>query len=396
MTRLPALPLAVAALLAPVLATTRATADDAGAPAAAASDAGVIDAAVAESIGGCVEKLASGATRPGLVEEIPARAASGYAVTLTVAVTHKPGESVLAQGAALDRANELARQIEAAHFAIPDQTGPAKATVTARPAQGDTATTIVEVRVVPLPEKGGRSVLVLPSLPIAVARANGDVSTLCTKPHTVVVEDPIANVAEAKPIGNPPPRSQREEWTTLKDALGWGAVGVAATGVLVVAGWMWSRRPRPAPPPPPPRPPWEVALEKLDEIRAAGLLETGRFAEYFDRVSDAIRGYLGARYGFDGLESTTAEIKAELAKVAIAGFEEMRRADESEPRPGHVAIERFLEDCDLVKFANVTPTREQCEEIMARGEEIVLRTTPPLARPERGGRPAADAKEARE
>ncbi len=49
-----------------------------------------------------------------------------------------------------------------------------------------------------------------------------------------------------------------------------------------------------------------------------------------------------------------------------------------------------------MKFANVTPTREQCEEIMARGEEIVLRTTPPLARPERGDRPAAAAKEASE
>ena len=62
------------------------------------------------------------------------------------------------------------------------------------------------------------------------------------------------------------------------------------------------------PPPPPPRPPWEVAFEELDAVRHAGLVDEGRYAEHFDRVCDAVRKYLGGRYGFDGLETTTDEM----------------------------------------------------------------------------------------
>ena len=50
----------------------------------------------------------------------------------------------------------------------------------------------------------------------------------------------------------------------------------------------------------PPRPPWEVALEELEALRHAHLLEEQRYAEHFDRTSDALRRYLGARFGFVG------------------------------------------------------------------------------------------------
>jgi hypothetical protein len=117
------------------------------------------------------------------------------------------------------------------------------------------------------------------------------------------------------------------------------------------------------PPPPPPRPPWEVALEKLDEVRHAGLLETGRFSEYFDRVNDALRSYLGARYGFDGLESTTDEIMHAMAAVPHFGL-------------ALPEILGFLQDCDLVKFANMTPTDEECTKALDAGERIVRATMP--------------------
>ncbi|HEX7603763.1 MAG TPA: hypothetical protein VF316_19225, partial [Polyangiaceae bacterium] len=124
------------------------------------------------------------------------------------------------------------------------------------------------------------------------------------------------------------------------------------------------RRPRPAPPAPPPRPPWEVALERIDEIRHAGLLDSERYGEYFDRVNDAVRWYLGARYGFEGLESTTDETIRELEQSALAG----------------VALEdvvAFLADCDLVKFANATPAPDDCARVIEIGERIVRATTPP-------------------
>jgi hypothetical protein len=146
------------------------------------------------------------------------------------------------------------------------------------------------------------------------------------------------------------------------------------------------RRPRPVPPPPPPRPPWEVALERLDEVRHAGLLEVQRYSEYFDRVSDAVRSYLGARYEFDGLESTSDEILAAL-----------RRARIGSPALPYEVISVFLGDCDLVKFARATPTPEDCARALAAGETIVRATMPrvgptsPFAPPPPPSAPSAPA-----
>ncbi|HEX4515187.1 MAG TPA: hypothetical protein VH054_16690, partial [Polyangiaceae bacterium] len=129
----------------------------------------------------------------------------------------------------------------------------------------------------------------------------------------------------------------------------------------------WLRRPRPVPPPPPPRPPWEVAFEKLDEVRHAGLLATHRYSEYYDRVGDAVRQYFGARYGFDGLECTTDEMLAELSHKPLVGV-------------GLEDVSSFLEQCDLVKFARMTPSPDDCTKALADAELIVRKTMVPALR----------------
>jgi hypothetical protein len=127
----------------------------------------------------------------------------------------------------------------------------------------------------------------------------------------------------------------------------------------------WIRRlmaPRPKPLPPP-RPPWEIALEELFDIRNASLIKSERYAEHFDRVSDVIRKYLGDRYGFDGLESTTREalllLRELKPEIAVLG-----------------TIETSLRHADLVKFARLTPSPEECELSLVRAEEIVRSTIP--------------------
>ena len=64
-------------------------------------------------------------------------------------------------------------------------------------------------------------------------------------------------------------------------------------------------------------------------MRHAGLLETQRFADFFDRVNDAVREYLGARFGFDGLESTTDETLAALRRAAALRAADARRSPAS-------------------------------------------------------------------
>ena len=100
-------------------------------------------------------------------------------------------------------------------------------------------------------------------------------------------------------------------------------------------------------------------------------------AEHFDRVSDVVRRYLGDRYGFDGLESTTREMLGELRRTT--------------PRiPVLDEIERFLRQADLVKFARLTPTEPECSTALNEAQLIVERTVPP-ATPAAAAAPAASA-----
>lgn len=352
-------------------------------------------AGAGDSTYGCVESIPRGAQKPILLEHFPTRGTSGWAATLSITVRHGKGEKVLPSGLNLSHAGDAKKLLKEAGFAIPEQDASAGAQIWTEKEdpQKPGAVTHLELPLVLLPPNAGRNTIVLPRLPVAVARANGEIMTMCTMPHPIVVDDPIANVPDAKPVPNPPPLVQREEWTALKKALGWGALGLALGSVIAWFVYKRVTKPKPPPPPPPPRPPWEVALEKLDEVRHAGLLEVQRHAEYFDRVSDAVRGYLGARFGFDGLESTTDEILASLKKRG-GGFIRMDEGAPSStmPAPGVPLddIARFLRECDLVKFAKYTPSPEECAKALASGETIV-KTTMPGARPPSAASKGADA-----
>ncbi len=327
-----------------------------------------LDAGVA-NVNGCTEVIPQGAGRPDVTDSLPDRGRSGYASTLVVTVNHGKGESVLPSGLSLQAHSEAVEELRKAGWVFPDQDGSAGARLTTKldTAHPGRVTTTLELPLLALPDKPGRHILTLPALPISVARASGEVATVCTHAHRITVDDPTAETPDPQPKGNPPGRVQREEWTALKRALIYGSVGVAAGLVLAWLVTRWLRRPKPVPPPPPPRPPWDVALEKLDEVRHAGLLETARFSEYYDRVGDAVREYFGARYGFDGLECTTDEMLAALRKAALAG----------------VSIEDvsiFLQQCDLVKFARMTPSPEDCKQALGDAEQVVRKTMMPAHR----------------
>ncbi len=332
---------------------------------ARADDAGTADAAAPVSVGGCVESIPKGARPPRIEETFPSRGTSGWVATLTVHVSHGKGERVLPNGLELSAATEAKKLLKDAGFALPEQGGPAGARlfVLDDKKEGEFARTRFELPLVPLPPQPGRSVMHLPPLPIAIARANGEIVTVCTHAQTIVVDDPTSSTPEATPQGNPPARPQLEEWTSLKRALTWIGAGALVGAIVAYLAYRYAKRPRPEPPPPPPRPPWEIALEALDEVRHAGLLGQERYDEYFDRVSDVVRRYLGDRFGFDGLESTTDEIMTSLDHYGSPGI----------PMQD---VQAFLGECDLVKFANLTPTKEQCVASLEAGEGLVRRTMP--------------------
>ena len=183
------------------------------ATATARGDAGARgDGGAGGEIGGCVESVPKGAQRPFITDTFPTRGTSGWAATLSIMVQHGRGERVLPAGLDLSSAVEAKKYLQKAGFAIPDQDGGAAAHVWTEPDDKarSLTTTHFDLPLVVLPPKPGRNVMELPPLPVAVARANGEVATVCTHPHIIAVEDPTANTPQAEPKQNPPPRPQRE------------------------------------------------------------------------------------------------------------------------------------------------------------------------------------------
>lgn len=341
----------VAALLSGLLSPARVLAvADAGAPLAAGL------APPASSA--CVEHVPEGKERPRMEESFPERGQAGYAAVLRVVIPHGLGETLLPGGLQLRLDSAEGKAIGSAGFVIPALDGPAAPRVS-RKEEGGSAQSTVELSFVPLPKEPGPQSLTLPSVPIALSRASGELITLCTAPHTIDIEDPIANVVQAKPRPNPKPRRQLEVWTAAKNVALGALIALPLGALVALLLGRWLRRARPLPPPPPPRPPWDVALEALMRIRGRRLAEQGQTTQLFAEVSLAVREYLGRRFGFDGLESTTREILEEL--------------DRRSATPGELRqeIELLLRRSDLVKFANLTPEVAECELALERAEHIV-------------------------
>lgn len=360
------LTVAALALIACVGLPGVAFADDAGSPAIA--DAGPTDADLdgAKIWTSCFEHVPSEALRPKFKESFPARGVAGHALPLKILVEHGKGETVFPNGINVQAGSETARALAEAGFHVPSPDGGSGPNVSTT-LHGDRAVTEVTISFVALPAKAGRHQMQLPPVPVAVARASGELVTLCTAPHSIQVEDPTASVPDAMPKPNPAPRHQRELWTLARD-LSYGLIiGGAVAALLTWLILKWIRRPKPVPPPPPPRPPWEIAFEELAAVRKAGLAAKGQFSEHYDLVSDAVRRYLGLRYGFDGIESTSDEVIQCLRAT-------------SPPVSCFAAIVTMLEECDLVKFARMAPTPDDCGQVLKQAEQVV-RDTMPLAPP---------------
>lgn len=200
---------------------------------------------------------------------------------------------------------------------------------------------------------------------LRVVTESGVIGTVHTEARTITVGSLTANEPDAQPRPATDPVVVMEDDYTLAYVLGFlGAMLLSALLGWLLSRW-WRARPKVAPPPPPPRPPAEIALEKLRALRrrVRSAVEEGREAEIVDGASDALREYLGARFDFNGLESTTDEVVGRLRSARL----------------GPISINEIialLGDADLVKFAKAAPDEAQCERMLEGAERIVRGTVP--------------------
>ncbi|MCC7440637.1 MAG: hypothetical protein IT285_03325 [Bdellovibrionales bacterium] len=147
-----------------------------------------------------------------------------------------------------------------------------------------------------------------------------------------------------------------------------GLVALALALGIVYGIYRLARRMRPRSlpeiPAGPPKSEDETALEALRLLQGKNLATRGAFKELHFGVSDILKQYLGARYRFDALESTTSELMREL---------ESHHAGDTVVD----AVETLYERLDLVKFTDHKPSIGECDQALEEARRIVTSTRRP-------------------
>ncbi len=137
----------------------------------------------------------------------------------------------------------------------------------------------------------------------------------------------------------------------------------ALTSLVGWAAARWRQRRLVAALPAPPVPAHERALRLLAELEAMGRSGRRQIDAYHVRLSDILREYLGARFGFNARESTTSEIASRLYGHDVAAAQlKLARS--------------VLDGCDRVKFAEHAPTSRDMDGLLAGARELVIATRP--------------------
>jgi hypothetical protein len=204
--------------------------------------------------------------------------------------------------------------------------------------------------------------VILPGIEVTYIGKSGEVLSTKTQPIELKIVSLIANEPEPALKENiPPVRVLQQDLLLVYIAAGLAAAGLGALVALLVRRRLRARaslRPEP-----PPRPAHEIALERLDRLGAAGFAEDGDHRPYYFSLSEVIRDYLGARFGFDSLELTTEELMDELRLRA--------------PRELVLGeVEGWLTACDLVKFAKISPSATEARGALETAIRIVESTRP--------------------
>jgi hypothetical protein len=146
----------------------------------------------------------------------------------------------------------------------------------------------------------------------------------------------------------------------------WALAGILAAAALGYGIYRWVKRPRPVrtAPPRPLEPAHVRALTALDALRTEDLPGQGRMREFYFRLSEILRSYLGERYRFEALECTSSELLDALRKLHT-------------PDLPHDDFVRLVHESDFIKFAKGEATLDQCKQAIELGYRVVSLTVPP-------------------
>ena len=108
------------------------------------------------------------------------------------------------------------------------------------------------------------------------------------------------------------------------------------------------------------RPADEVALEKLDEIKAQKIWKDGKVKEYQTELTDVVREYIGRRFDVHSTEKTSDETLLEMKSKVDKDL--------------YTRLKSMLQLADLVKFAKWNTTPDENETALMTAYDFVNET----------------------
>jgi hypothetical protein len=209
----------------------------------------------------------------------------------------------------------------------------------------------------------------LPSVPFVVSTPEGPKRFVAPgqtlEVGSTLPPDADSQGADLRDI-QPPTEVAIRSWMLL-----WALAGLLAAAALAYGAWRLFQKYRshraavvelPAP--------LDVRTRRaLDALKADDLPTKGNVKDFYFRLSEIVRGYLGERYGFDALECTSSELVAKLRRMSTPGL----------PEDG---LLRFVSESDLVKYARAESSPDSCRAALSFGYELLDKTWPPPPPPE--------------
>ncbi|MBQ0096559.1 MAG: hypothetical protein KBS53_02760 [Bacteroidales bacterium] len=198
----------------------------------------------------------------------------------------------------------------------------------------------------------------LPGIPVAVHRPDGKVDTLHFKGQdvlycTIPVDTATFRIHDIK--------GQMRYPVTFTEMLPWIGGCLFFAALVSAAVYFWKKRMRKLEEAARHDPPHIVALRKLDAYRSDKYWAAPKQKAFYSGVTDALREYMGARYGIGAMEMTTAEI-----------FQALKGSDL--PEDMKTELKELFERSDYVKFAKYVATDQENAEVLPLGVRFVTTT----------------------
>lgn len=157
----------------------------------------------------------------------------------------------------------------------------------------------------------------------------------------------------------------------LPAAVRWGAIAAVAALAAVLVFFLWRKlRRKMGAAAAASLPPDEWALEELKRLEDERLVEQKKLKEYYTRLADTLRGYVGQVYQLPTEDMTTGELLYNLESVE----DEEKLSHRPALNQARKTVEALLTEADLVKFAKFLPEAAKCRHALERSREVVRLT----------------------